>query len=254
LQRTVARISYAPVQGFRLLEPDAVALTLRGIVDDRRFFLIDAHGARLRSSLTAWPVRVRGEYDPSTETLRMRFPDGRDTTGDACPGRHGVAVDVHGRYVEGHVVDGPWTEQLSALADHGVRLVRTLHAGDYQNAPVTLLSVGALTRLERELGAELDPRRFRMTFLVDGYAEHEEDGWTGKRVRIGDAVLRGGVPVPRCAVTTRDPETGSRDLDTLGALAGYRPPLDDGGLPFGIYATVERPGEVRLGDAVELLD
>ena len=41
-------------------------------------------------------------------------------------------------------------------------------------------------------------------------------------MRVGDAVVRPTLAVERCAVTTRDPETGRRDLDTLHLIRGYR--------------------------------
>ena len=52
-------------------------------------------------------------------------------------------------------------------------------------------------------------------------------------------------------VTTQGPETGTKDWDTLTQIAKYRPKIPgDGGLPFGMYATVERPGTVDVGDEV----
>jgi uncharacterized protein YcbX len=92
-----------------------------------------------------------------------------------------------------------------------------------------------------------------MLFMLDGCEEHEEDAWTGRRVRIGDSTLHVGGPVPRCAVITRDPETGNADIDALRVLAGYREAMDDGAIPFGVYATVETAGRVEVGDAVEVL-
>jgi len=76
--RTVSRISVTPVKGFALLCPEEVELTKRGVVENRRFFLVDGEGRRLRASLTDWPCLVHGEYDPEEEILAMRFPDGRE--------------------------------------------------------------------------------------------------------------------------------------------------------------------------------
>jgi uncharacterized protein YcbX len=59
-----------------------------------------------------------------------------------------------------------------------------------------------------------------------------------------------GGPVPRCAVTTRDPVSGARDLDTLGTIAEYRGLDEERHANFGVYAEVEEPGIVRVGDAV----
>jgi uncharacterized protein YcbX len=89
-----------------------------------------------------------------------------------------------------------------------------------------------------------------MLFELDGCSPHEEDTWDGLVFEIGSAVVRVGGPVDRCAVTTRDPDLGERDLDTLRLLKEYRGQREvDGAVLFGVYATVERPGVVRVGDA-----
>jgi uncharacterized protein YcbX len=54
-------------------------------------------------------------------------------------------------------------------------------------------------------------------------------------------------------VTTQYPATGLKDLETLKTINRYREAMDDGGgrgLPFGMYAEVETPGTVRVGDEV----
>lgn len=249
--RTLSRIAITPVQGFALLHPPEVELRERGVLENRRFFLCDAEGNRLRSSLTTWPCLVRGEYDAARELLRMGFPGGTDVEGSAWANGETVTVAHTQRVVRGTIVHGPWEEPLAALAGHPVRIVRSDVPGARQNAPVTLVSEASLGRLAREAGTEVDGRRFRMLFTLSGCAEHEEDGWEGRLLRLGDAVLRVGGPVERCAVTTRDPETGVRDLDTLRLIAGYRGRRPGEPVHFGVYAHVERPGRVRVGDAAE---
>ncbi len=73
-------------------------------------------------------------------------------------------------------------------------------------------------------------------------------------MRVGGAVVVPAGNVGRCAVTTQNPETGRPDLDTLKALGRYRGQLPaTEPLPFGVYARVDEPGVVRLGDPVEPL-
>ena len=84
-----------------------------------------------------------------------------------------------------------------------------------------------------------------MLFEIAGCSEHEEDDWVDRLVRVGDAVVRVVAHDVRCAVTTRDPDTAQRDLDTLGLLAGYRRAVT-----FGVLADVAEPGRVRIGDEV----
>jgi uncharacterized protein YcbX len=250
----VARISISPVKGFRLLHPERVELGPNGVVENRRFFLVGPDGQRLRSSRTPWPVRVRAEYDADRERLRMQFPDGLRVEGDAAAEGEPVHSTSGTIDVTGRVVEGPWEAPLSQLAGHPVRLVHADEVGAGPNAPVTLVSDGSLRRLAQEAGRpEVDSRRFRMLFELAGCEPHEEDTWDGGQLAIGDAVVRVGGPVDRCAVTTRDPETGERDLDTLRLLKDYRGQREsDGAVLFGVYATVKQPGRVRLGDQAEL--
>jgi uncharacterized protein YcbX len=139
------------------------------------------------------------------------------------------------------------------MAGHPVRIVRPDDHGHVQEAPVTLLSRASTERLAHEAQRPVDGRRFRMLFTLCGCRMHEEDEWDGRLLRIGEAVVRGGGPVDRCAMTTRDPDTGERDLDTLRLIKDYRGVSGRGTIDFGVYATIERPGTVRVGDTVELL-
>jgi uncharacterized protein len=249
---SVTEIRTAPVKGFALLSRDEVYVAERGVVDNRRFFLVDGEGNRLRSSLTSWPIVVTGSYDEEREELTMRFPGGRELTASALANGETVRCLVSRGEIDVRVVDGPWTQPLSELAGHPVRLVRPEVPGASLSEPVTFVSQASLDRLAEEAGQGIDSRRFRMLFTIGGCRPHEEDEWHGRTVRIGDAVLRFGGPVDRCAMTTRDPATGERDLDTLRLIKSYRGMPREGKIDFGVYAQVVEPGRVRVGDAIEL--
>ncbi|HEY7196004.1 MAG TPA: MOSC domain-containing protein [Gaiellaceae bacterium] len=251
--RIVSRIAIAPVRGFSLEYVPAVELTEDGVVENRRFMLVDAEGNRLRSSLTSWPVVVSGRYDVDAERLSMAFPDGTECEGSALDLGDEVFPVVASNPVPSLVVEGPWTEPLSRLAGHPVRVARPERPGAAKDEPVTILSQASVDRLSEVAGHPVDDRRFRMLFTVTGCSAHEEDEWNGRSARFGDAVVRVGGPVPRCAVTTRDPDTGERDLDTLRLIRSYRGVRDGDAIDFGVFGTVEEPGRVRLGDPVELL-
>jgi uncharacterized protein YcbX len=53
--------------------------------------------------------------------------------------------------------------------------------------------------------------------------------------------------------TTRDPDTGERDLDALRLIKGYRGLREGKHIDFGVYARVEQPGLVAIGDTAEPL-
>lgn len=253
--RTVARISLSPVKGFRLVHPEQVTLGPEGVFENRRFFVVGADGQRLRSSLTAWLSLAAAEYHAADERLRLVFPDGTEVEGDARGGDEAVRSHSGSLDLEGRIVEGPWQQPLSRLAGEPVRLARADRLGAGLHAPATLVSDGSLSRFAAAAGIDrVDARRFRMLFELAGCGAHEEDRWQGQRLQVGEAVLRVGGPVDRCAVTTRDPDTGERDLDTLRILKDYRGQrASDGAVLFGVYAEVEEPGLVRVGDSVELV-
>ena len=248
---SVDLISVTPVKCFALDHPASIELTEHGVPVNRRFMLVDGEGRRLRSSLTSWPMVIRARYDVEAERLSMRFPDGTELEESALGAGEPVPVDFHKRTVDARVVQGEWNERLSALAGHPVRLMRPEEHGHMQNAPVTFISDGSLGRLGQEAGRRVDARRFRMLFTLSGCRPHEEDEWEGRLFRIGQAVVRVGAPVERCAMTTRDPDTGERDLDTLRLIKGYRGLSDRRTIDFGVYAQIVEPGTVHVGDTVE---
>jgi uncharacterized protein YcbX len=136
-----------------------------------------------------------------------------------------------------------------------VRLVKSDNPGaSFDEYPISVLSQASLDNLSSRVngGPQLEGRRFRPNFLLDGCSPHEEDTWLGGVVQIGhDLRVRLVAPDPRCAITTLDPDTGERDFDIPKLLLSYRPSAR---APyFGVYGAVETTGTVSVGDAVELV-
>ncbi len=103
------------------------------------------------------------------------------------------------------------------------------------------------------LNGDFDARRFRMLVALSGTKAHEEDEWIGRPVRIGEVLLRVVKQTARCATTTYNPDSGSRDFDTLRAIKDYRGVRDGKSIDFGVLAEVVEPGRIRVGDPVEPL-
>jgi uncharacterized protein YcbX len=246
---TVTDLTIAPVKGMRVVPLQELELGPTGPAGDRGFALVDAGGGLVATSRTPELLQVVPSWDPAAGALGLRFPDGREVSGVPEPGEHVTVGYYDGRPVSGALAGGPLSD---ALSDHLGRPVRLMALDPEQTGaddfPVTLMSTASLSALGDALpGGTPDPRRFRMTITIEGAAAWEEHGWAGQEIGVGEVTLRVVDPVPRCVVTTRDPERGRRDAPILKALAELRGKDD---VTFGVWCEVVRPGRVRVGDAV----
>ncbi|MCZ2821689.1 MOSC domain-containing protein [Modestobacter sp. VKM Ac-2977] len=265
----VSRLSTTPVKGTALHDPRSVTVTGNGVPENRRFHLVDARRRLFNGKQHGPLVQLTAEFDPGDDQLRLLFPDRSPVGGRTTELGEAVRTDFYGRAVDGHLVEGPWSAALSDFVGQEVHLVAVDRPGDAVDVhPVTLISTATLEHLRRVTpgGERLDHRRFRMLMEVDGCDVHEEDTWAGRRVRIGGVTVQVVGPVPRCVVTNENPDSGVVDFSTLKAIVRHRGELatdlstpvahlpDNGAVVLGMYATVEQPGEIALGDPVELLD
>jgi uncharacterized protein YcbX len=252
----VAWISRTPVKALALDHLQEAALGEGGLEGDRRFYLVGATGRLISNKDFPELQLVRADYDAQADVLTLTLADGREVTGSIERGEE-VTTTFHRRQRPARLVIGPWTDALSDLAGEPLRLVEPSTSGvdRGRNGAATLLGTASLVALGSTLGvAELDGRRFRMNFGIDGLEPHEEDKWIGRRVAVGDAVVIPHGNVGRCVITKQNPDTAVSDLDTLNGLAAYRGDVDSTEpLPFGVHAGVVEPGRVRVGDAVSLV-
>jgi uncharacterized protein len=250
----VARLNIAPVRSLGLESRDEIRLEAAGVLEDRRFYVIDDGGRLVDQLIAASMVQVGAWTDPGATRLRLSFPDGSIVEDDVRL-VEAVETPIYGRAGVGHLVEGPWAEALGAFLGRRVRLVRCDQPGGTRKThPASLVSDGSLDALGAVLGVgAVDARRFRMLIELEDARPHEEDTWVGGRIGLGETVLHISAPVPRCAMTTHDPDTGQRDHDTLRAIREYRGQVDGKDLMFGVWGEVETPGVIRVGDAVRVL-
>jgi len=253
----VGWISYAPVKGMRLQSLERTELTKAGIPGDRSFIVVDADGRMVNGKGAGPLLAVVPEHDPDSGSLALHFPDG---SVERAAIEHGAPEDVafFGLTLQARPLLGPLAPALSEHCGQELRLFasppnRPGTDRGFEGA-ATILSYASLERLREVAGADedVDPRRFRMNFGVEGATAHQEDDWVRGRVRIGEALVRVEAHVGRCAVTTRNADTGAVDFRTLHHLAAYREDVESfEPLPFGVYGRVLEEGAVAVGDPVE---
>lgn len=117
---------------------------------------------------------------------------------------------------------------------------------DVPDPYISIQNTATLRDIAAKMGVpDLDWRRLRGNFLIDGFDAWTEMNWVGAKLQIGAAVLRVDAIIGRCAATHVNPDSGQPDADVLAGLRdGW------GHNKCGVYARVVQAGTVRPGDKV----
>jgi uncharacterized protein YcbX len=140
-------------------------------------------------------------------------------------------------------------------------------------APLHVLTSTTLARLGAlRPGSEFDVRRFRPNIVLtwseaggadreslDGLSGFVENGWIGRTLILGDLRLAVIDPTPRCVVTTLAQADLPSDPGVLRTVARANAATSATLAPgvrfpavVGVYATIERPGNLRVGTPASL--
>jgi hypothetical protein len=250
----VCGLAITPIKGTRLLEVDSLALGRDGVRENRRFLLIDDRDRMINGKHLGELQTIVADYSDADRRLRIVFPGGGQVE-DVVRHDGPLVAQFYSGILRGQLIDGPWSNAISEFVGQPLRLVEAGAAGAVDRGALgaaSLISRASLERLAEVGGCDgVDPRRFRMLVEVDGVGAHAEDGWVGRPVRIGSALVRFEGHVGRCLITSRDPATGTVDLPTLEIIREYREEVESTEpLAFGIYGRVLEPAVVRIGDRV----
>jgi uncharacterized protein len=138
--------------------------------------------------------------------------------------------------------------RLSAAVQAEVILVE--HRPANPDAALHVLTTTSLDSLGRALpDSAIDATRFRPNLVLDGATGtgHPEHGWIGRRMAIGNVRLRFTGTCDRCVMITKETPTVPHDRAVLRWVAR------EVGNALGVYAAVEVPGEIRVGDEAHWL-
>ena len=118
--------------------------------------------------------------------------------------------------------------------------------------PLLMIGRASLDLLNQKLEEPVTMARFRPNVVIAGSEAHEEDGW--KRVRIGEVELESAKLCTRCSIPLIDPMTAETGGEPLRTLAEYRKKPGSNKILFGQKAVVVKPGLLRVGDEVEVVE
>ncbi|MEV4413886.1 MOSC N-terminal beta barrel domain-containing protein [Catellatospora sp. NPDC049609] len=268
----VAALHTYPVKGCRRLDHRSATVEPWGLAGDRRWMIIDPDGKEVTQREVARLALLR--VLPVGNGLQLSFPDtapllveqpepdpavlstlwGRPLPATAAgPAADALLSKELGRDVRLVWMDDPATRRPVPEPELNLPTDRVSYADGY---PLLLANTASLDRLNDwifEGGSDEGPlpmARFRPNVVIEGTVPFAEDGFIGRRLRIGDVVFRVPSACGRCVVTTTDQETGERGHEPLRSLARYRNVNQK--LLFGVNLVPHTVGEIRVGDPVQL--
>lgn len=244
----VRRAGFAPVKGMRHLARDGIDLDEQGALGDRAYCLVDVDEARVLKTVQH-PSIIGVVAQVEGDVLDLTLPTGDAASATARRSGRTITCDYWGRSVDLHLTEGPHAELVSDWLGRRVSVAVAPRGGVVFGDPLTVVGTASLRELARRTGRDEvadQPSRFRATLVVETDEPYVEDTWAGQDVAIGEAVVRIGGPVPRCAVVDHHPETGVKDVRLLRALVRERPTNRAGEPMFGVYARCVVPGRVTV--------
>jgi len=275
-----------PVKSMQGATIESCAVSKSGAVGDRRWAMRDVERqeiqwGKMHPALMLCTARYRVE--PSSDEIQqvdITFPDG-ETIGSDDDRIHQKLSDLVGRTAELWPIQPASNhefykrykpdeetfmgEMAQVFAREGDEPMPDLSLFpetlmDYVSIPGTffdneelnLLTTASLAHMQsKNSRANWDVRRFRPNLYIetnDGLQGLVENDWAGKTVKIGGATLKITMPTPRCGMVVRPQDDIEFDKTILRTV------VKDADQNLGVGAHCLEPGEIGVGDAVEVLD
>lgn len=268
-----------PVKSMAGEELDAVEVTERGLNGDRAYALVDTATKKVGSAKSVKKfgelLRCRAQFvspprpEARVPAVRITLPDGTTLQSDQPDAAAALAAAF------GPQVSLASTAPAGLMLEFAAGTLSGKHAETteaplsgaappgtfFDLACVHLLTTATLRSLQEAYPeGQFAVQRFRPNLVVDcpGESGFVENSWIGRSLSIGaDLVLRVSVPCARCVMTTLPRTDLPHDPGILRtAVQQNRLDLGEfGRLPcVGVYADVVKPGRIRRGDTVRLID
>lgn len=264
---TVASLHVYPIKSLGGFSVSEALTTERGFEHDRRWMLVDEN----RRFLTQREVPAMACLHCTPIGSGFRITDVRDGASFDLPWTITTGVHRHALIWSDHVevTDAPndasaWLSDrldtnstLVFMPDDSRRPVDPNYATGITSLsdgyPYLILSLASLDDLNGRLETPVPMERFRPNIVVAGGTAFQEDAW--RTIAIGDVRFALVKTCARCVIPNTDQRTGTRDVDPLRTLAGFRKRVTSEGavrVEFGMNAMVLGNGTIKTGDPVSL--
>lgn len=262
---TIVSVWRYPVKSMMGEEMNACEVTLKGLLGDRAYALMDKSTGKLANAKNPrkWPNMfdyrasfVEPPTDPHSITdIRITFPDGSTgiSTEENLNDRLSEELNRPVHLVTPTSNEVQFEEYIPDIEElnnrNSVISCASPQGTFFDAAMVHLLTTATIDQM-RKLNPEsrIEVRRFRPNLVVDvpegeGFIENE---WVGKTLRIGKEVrLQIEQPTVRCVMTTLPQGDLPKDTSVLKTAVKR----NNGGI--GVYAKVIQGGHIQRGDTIE---
>ena len=257
-----------PVKSMMGEEINSSLVTERGLLGDRSYALVDLTTGKVVSAKNPrkWPgmfgfraayIEPPDDMPEGIPPVQITMPDGVSATSRQANIdsylSHALraSVSLQSKPPASPKLEEYWPN-IDNLAHRETVTEEAMPLGTFfDGAVVHILTTATLKQLQSVYPqGRFEARRFRPNLMIAPRATDEgfvENSWVGLTLKIGDQVrLKVTCTTGRCVMTTLPQGDLPKDLGILKAavLANQA--------KVGVYATVERAGVIRAGDAVHI--
>ncbi len=260
----VARLFVHPIKSCQASQLSQATVELKGLVDDRRFVLVNNKGVAVTGR--THPALTKVVAAAGTDGLVINAP-GMDTlcVNYADFSQDYVTARVWASVNQGQHCDSQYDQWFSQYLNYPVHLVffgekSSRQIKDFPQPvsfadgyPLLLTNTASLVDLNQRATQRHQMAQFRPNVVIEGAGAFAEDGW-GK-IRIGEVEFLVHSPCSRCKFTQLNLQTDKPHPagEPLSVLNQYRKGAD-GKVYFGQNIIPLNAGVIKTGDSLEVLE
>lgn len=243
----ISAIFRYPVKSMAGESLDVAKLSWHGIEGDRRLAF------RRLADKSGFPWLTASKLPE----LLLYQPFGLDSSANI---KNGELLPTHVRTPDGKEYElrsDELREEVSSRYGSDLELMNLKH-GIFDEAAVSVISLSTVHSIARESGRGVDLcdlRRFRPNVVIEPinaepFAPFEDDSWVGHTLMFGEgnsaAAVKAYMKDERCVMVNFDPDTAEKDSEVMKTIVRLNENY------AGVYGTVVRAGELRVGQVVIL--
>jgi len=234
----VKELARYPVKSMAGIRADSAFLGWHGLTGDRRFAF------RRSGDKTGFPWLSASRLPE----LLLYEPLGLDADAEDPSPTHIRTPEGINLALESEELQNSIAEKFGST----VELMKLKH-GIFDEASVSVINLATISAIGREVGEDLDTRRFRANIVIatDATEPFLEDSWIGGRLVFGEGdegpVVNLTMRDERCMMINLDPDTAKRDPRIMKAVVLLNKNN------AGAYGNVARTGQLRVGQPVSLI-